>query len=96
MPFIEYCDTPYKALTGADALLLVTEWPEFTSLDYIRIKKQMNRPLIFDARNFLDKKALTQAGFEYAKDKRLRFIGLFALYPASCVLAGYSSLFVCV
>jgi len=65
MPYIEYCDTPYKALIGADAMILVTEWPEFTSLDYRRIKKQMNRPLIIDARNFLDKKALTQAGFEY-------------------------------
>jgi len=49
-----------------NALLLVTEWPEFTSFGYRRIKKQMKRPLIIDARNFLDKKTLTQAGFEYA------------------------------
>jgi UDPglucose 6-dehydrogenase len=49
-----------------NALLLITEWPEFTSPDYRRIKKSMKRPLIIDARNFLDKKALTQAGFEYA------------------------------
>jgi len=41
MPYIEYCDTPYKALKGADAMILVTEWPEFTSLDYRGIKKQM-------------------------------------------------------
>ncbi|MBC7333911.1 MAG: UDP-glucose 6-dehydrogenase, partial [Actinobacteria bacterium] len=56
---------PYKAVEGANLLVLVTEWNEFKDLDYIKIKKLMKTPNIIDGRNFLDKKSLTEMGFTY-------------------------------
>ncbi len=53
------------ALDGADAAVLVTEWPEFAALDWAEVARRMARPLIVDGRNFLDAKALAAAGFEY-------------------------------
>jgi len=55
----------YKALDKADLLVLVTEWDEFLNLDYGRIKKLMKKPNIIDGRNCLDKKSLTDMGFNY-------------------------------
>ena len=46
-------------------MVLCTEWPEFLSLDYARLKASMVRPLILDGRNILDREALTALGFEY-------------------------------
>src|SRR5262249_41350317 len=62
---MEYAQKPYDALTGADALLIVTEWPEFRRPDFERMKKLLSRPLIFDGRNIYDPKRLAQLGFEY-------------------------------
>jgi UDPglucose 6-dehydrogenase len=45
--------------------VLVTEWPEFAELDWDAAAERMARSLIVDGRNFLDPKALTEAGFEY-------------------------------
>lgn len=45
-----------------DALVLVTEWPEFQSLDYRQLAGLMRRPLLIDARNYLDRQAIRQAG----------------------------------
>jgi len=65
LPFVECTGSPYDALKGADGMILVTEWPIYKTLDYVKIKDLMNRPLIIDGRNFLDKKTLLNAGFEY-------------------------------
>lgn len=65
MPWIDYCKDPYDALKGTDAAILITEWSEFNSLDLDKAKNAMKRPLIIDGRNFLNKKNLTQKGFEY-------------------------------
>jgi UDPglucose 6-dehydrogenase len=54
-----------EALEGADAAVLVTEWPEFAELDWADAAKRMARPLIVDGRNFLDPGALRAAGFDY-------------------------------
>ncbi len=54
-----------EALDSADAAVLVTEWSEFAELDWSAAAARMARPLIVDGRNFLDQKALTEAGFEY-------------------------------
>ena len=54
-----------EALDGADAAVLVTEWPEFAGLDWAGAAKRMARPLIVDGRNFLDPGALRAAGFVY-------------------------------
>ncbi|HEY9815431.1 MAG TPA: UDP-glucose/GDP-mannose dehydrogenase family protein [Candidatus Obscuribacterales bacterium] len=50
---------------GCDALVLVTEWKQFQGLDFARMAKLMNNPIIIDGRNFLDRKALEQLGFQY-------------------------------
>ncbi len=62
---VELCDSALQALDGADAAVLVTEWPEFAELDWAEVAGRMARPLLVDGRNFLDPQALVSAGFEY-------------------------------
>jgi UDPglucose 6-dehydrogenase len=62
---IHYCTDAYDAAAGADALLLVTEWDEFRTLDMERIKRAMRRPVIVDGRNLYDPKAMRDLGFVY-------------------------------
>lgn len=50
---------------GCDALVLVTDWAQFKELDYAAIAQQMHSPILIDGRNFLDREALIQAGFQY-------------------------------
>jgi UDPglucose 6-dehydrogenase len=60
------CDSALEAIDGADAVVLVTEWPEFAELDWIdEVKGRMRVPLVVDGRNFLDRDALIGAGFTY-------------------------------
>jgi UDPglucose 6-dehydrogenase len=58
-------DSVLEAVEGADAAVLVTEWPEFAELDWAAVKERMRVPLIVDGRNFLDRDALIEAGFTY-------------------------------
>ena len=58
-------DSVLEAVEGADAAVLVTEWPEFAELDWAEVKRRMRVPLIVDGRNFLDREALIEAGFTY-------------------------------
>jgi UDPglucose 6-dehydrogenase len=60
-----YCDTPYSAAEGVDALVVGTGWPEFRALDFGRIKQSVKRPLIFDTKNLLDSTRLRSMGFQY-------------------------------
>jgi len=62
---VELCDSALDALDRADAVVLVTEWPEFAELDWAEAAGRMARPLLIDGRNFLDPRTLTSAGFEY-------------------------------
>ena len=55
----------YDALSGADALILVTEWKPFRHPDFDRIRKLLKQPVIFDGRNQYDPATLRAAGFEY-------------------------------
>ncbi|BAZ05119.1 UDP-glucose dehydrogenase family protein [Calothrix sp. NIES-3974] len=50
---------------GCDALVLVTEWQQFSSLDYGKMAKLMSNPVIIDGRNFLNREQLIEAGFQY-------------------------------
>ena len=50
---------------GCDALVLVTEWQQFSTLDYGKMAKLMLHPVMIDGRNFLDHQAMTRAGFQY-------------------------------
>jgi len=62
---IQFCDSVEDLAKGADALLLVTEWPEYRSLPWERLASSMGNPLILDGRNFLDRVQITAAGFRY-------------------------------
>ena len=55
----------YEALKGADALAVVTEWNEFRSPDFRRMKKFMKTPVIFDGRNIFNREELRKMGFTY-------------------------------
>ena len=50
---------------GCDALVLVTEWQQFSTLDYGKMAKLMNHAVMIDGRNFLDRQAMVRAGFQY-------------------------------
>lgn len=62
---VEFHDSALATLEGADAAILVTEWPEFAELDWAAAAEKMARPLLIDGRNFLDASQLRGAGFEY-------------------------------
>ena len=62
---IHYCESPYAAAEGVDALVVGTGWPEFRGLDFDRIKHLLKRPLIVDTKNLLDPVRLRAMGFEY-------------------------------
>jgi UDPglucose 6-dehydrogenase len=60
------CESALDAVDGADAVVLVTEWPEFGELDWTgEVKPRMRVPLVVDGRNFLDREKLRDAGFTY-------------------------------
>jgi UDPglucose 6-dehydrogenase len=65
LPTVEFCESVADAVEGADAVVLVTEWPEFAELDWAELRERMATPLIVDGRNFLDPVALREAGFTY-------------------------------
>jgi UDPglucose 6-dehydrogenase len=65
LPGVEMAGSALEALDGADAAVLVTEWPEFAELNWAEVAGRMARPLLVDGRNFLDPATLTEAGFEY-------------------------------
>lgn len=62
---ITYCESKYEALTGVDALLLVTEWKEFRSPDFKEIKMRLRTPVIFDGRNQYDAVEVCKYGLDY-------------------------------
>ncbi|HYA86799.1 MAG TPA: nucleotide sugar dehydrogenase, partial [Nitrospirota bacterium] len=62
---INYMERDYEALQGADALAVVTEWSEFRTPDFKKIKKLLNKPVIFDGRNIYTKEELRKLGFVY-------------------------------
>lgn len=62
---VEYADSKYAALSGADALLLVTEWKEFRSPDFDEMARRLKNKIIFDGRNQYNREKLNELGFEY-------------------------------
>ena len=59
------CPTRDETLSGADGLVVVTEWNEFRSPDFVALKDQLSDPVIFDGRNLYDPDYLGQLGFKY-------------------------------
>ena len=62
---VEMTETEYEALEGADALLLITEWNEFRTPDFDKIKSLLREPVIFDGRNVYDLELMKERGFYY-------------------------------
>jgi len=60
-----FCDSVLEAVTGADAAVIVTEWPELAGLASAEVREAMRVPLIVDGRNLLDPAATRAAGFVY-------------------------------
>ena len=65
LPGVEMAGSTMEALEGADAAVLVTEWPEFAELDWADVAKRMSKPLLVDGRNFLDPAAVRDTGITY-------------------------------
>jgi len=62
---VTLCGRAYEAATGADALVVVTEWNEFREPDFDRLKAVMRRPALFDGRNIYDPETVRGMGFHY-------------------------------
>ncbi len=62
---ITFAESAYEAATDADALLILTDWEEFSSLALDRLRGQMKRPVVVDGRNLYDREQMKQAGFAY-------------------------------
>jgi len=62
---IRFADSPMDALTGADALAIVTEWKAFRSPDFGQLRQLLKEPVIFDGRNLFAPDVMAHAGFEY-------------------------------
>jgi UDPglucose 6-dehydrogenase len=65
MPGVHFADSALGALEGADAVVLVTEWPEFRELDWAAAGERMAGRTVIDGRNYLDPAGLSGAGFGY-------------------------------
>jgi UDPglucose 6-dehydrogenase len=65
LPNIEYATDEYAAVSGADVLVLTTEWNQFRALDMDRIRKLMRTPAIADLRNIYEPAEIREFGFEY-------------------------------
>ncbi len=61
----EFCRDVFSVADKSDALVLITEWPEFKDLNYDAIKKAMKKPVIIDTKNLLDDKQMILKGFSY-------------------------------
>lgn len=62
---IEFAEDQFSALEGADALVIVTEWPAFLTPDFTKMKKLLKEPVIFDGRNIYELDAIRRHGFHY-------------------------------
>ncbi|KRH78637.1 UDP-glucose 6-dehydrogenase TuaD [Ferrovum sp. JA12] len=70
-PRVAFSHSPEEALNNADALLILTEWKEFRSPDFIEIKRLLKQPYIFDGRNIYDPQQVRAAGLHYSGIGRL-------------------------
>jgi UDPglucose 6-dehydrogenase len=65
LPDIQYCDDPYECVTGADAMVVVTEWVQYRTLDLERLKSLLRQPVVVDLRNIYRPADMAAHGFSY-------------------------------
>jgi UDPglucose 6-dehydrogenase len=80
-PDLQYCRDAYEAASGADALLLLTEWQEYRKLDWQTVHTKMARPLVIDGRNMLRPADMKALGFEYLSFGRPDPAGVLSAKP---------------
>jgi len=71
LPGVTYCEDEYDAASDSDALVVVTEWNQFRSLDLGKLKSVMKTLNIVDLRNIYEPEAIRSAGFKYVSIGRL-------------------------
>jgi len=64
-PGVHLASSALNAVQGAEALVLATEWPDFTAVDFAEVHRQMHTPIVFDGRNLLDPNTMRDLGFQY-------------------------------
>ncbi|KON80819.1 UDP-glucose/GDP-mannose dehydrogenase family protein [Azoarcus sp. PA01] len=64
-PRLAYAERPMEVLEGADALIIVTEWKEFRSPNFIRIRQMLRHAVVFDGRNMYEPSVMARVGLEY-------------------------------
>ncbi len=64
-PAVSFASDSYQALSGADALVIVTEWNEFRRPSFDKLKEELKAPLVFDGRNLYDPELMKERGFVY-------------------------------
>ncbi len=62
---IDYCDNYYECADGADALMIMTEWPVFRTPEFERLEKALKNKVIFDGRNLYEPENMEELGFTY-------------------------------
>lgn len=62
---VQFAGSTYEAATGADALLILTDWEEFTALDLERLRQELRHPIIIDGRNLYSLEEMKRQGFSY-------------------------------
>jgi len=62
---VTFCKGPYEAAESADVLVVAVEWPEFRSLDLLRVKNQLHKPVIVDLKNIFEPLKVKELGFKY-------------------------------
>ena len=62
---VDFCDGPYHAIDGADAMVLITEWDQFRAMDFERVKKLLKTPTVVDLRNVYQPSDMKRRGFNY-------------------------------
>jgi UDPglucose 6-dehydrogenase len=65
MSNVAFCKDAYDCAEGASALVIVTEWEQFRALDFARLKKIMERPVLVDLRNIYRPGEVARHGFAY-------------------------------
>jgi UDPglucose 6-dehydrogenase len=75
-PSMQYAEDVYAAATGADALLILSDWSQFAELDLDRVQTVLRYPIVIDGRNLYDPQQMLERGFTYLS------VGRPAMYPA--------------
>jgi UDPglucose 6-dehydrogenase len=70
-PAVQFCSNAYEAASGADGVVIVTEWNQFRKLELDRLRELLREPVVVDLRNIYEPAKMLEAGFRYVSVGRL-------------------------